>query len=77
MSTLVRDLRQHVCASAEAELMTDAANEIERLVAGIRKLLEEGPDRPRRGKCKHDQYGWEHCDNCYDEYLENLLLGAD
>ena len=63
----------------------DAADEIERLRAGIQKLLDEGAPRtvaepyaddgkPHKGdRCPHGCYTWESCDACTDEYLAGLL----
>ena len=59
--------------------------EIERLRAGIQKLLDEGAPRtvaepyaddgkPHKGdRCPHGCFTWESCDACTDEYLARLF----
>jgi len=72
---------EHVRTFPVPPIHKEAAAEIERLRNGIKKVLNEGvqktegPYSPKNNKCKHGRYGYEGCDNCTDEFLEELLNG--
>ncbi len=53
----------------------DQAKRIEALEAGIKKVMHEGVQdcSSKNDKCPHGKYGFEGCENCIDEYLQELL----
>jgi hypothetical protein len=49
--------------------------EIERLRKGITDYLHGDYSRTRKNdKCKHGRYGFEGCENCIDDYFEQLMV---
>lgn len=61
--------------------LADAVREIERLRKGIQTYLDGdyGPPRDPKlgklGKCLHERYFYEGCENCIDEHFAALLNG--
>lgn len=54
------------------------SREIERLRAGIKELIDRGPDRQilPNGKCIHRAWDYEECIKCWEDHLQRILDGG-
>src|SRR5687768_6225016 len=73
--------RSHKNQPELAGIIDSAADEIERLRAGIQDYLDGGCDRPgiarKVDKCPHGRFGWEACEGCIDEHFAKVLRPVD
>jgi hypothetical protein len=75
MTDIVERLRVFATQRYDDQLVTEAADEIERLQKGIRDYLngDYEPKVSNVDKCPHGFYGYEVCEHCTDDHFRKLL----